>query len=449
MVDGTGYLATARHVVTADGNTKQDFVRRGAAAFAADETKIWKKIYAEYGVSDGTVEVIRKAMTAYATARATVAMSPPKVSVVLGVASADGSRTGKRQPAEVVYRSNPELHADIALLRIRGLTQLPTVSLAEGSLPQGAPVYLNCFPALPDRSEAALLTPTMTDGRVTALKPNEGGIVEMQTDAQASPGCSGGAGLNQEGNVVGVLVSGAVDGKGDSLGQFYLMPVDLVREALQSRNIPVAVSLTTQEYDQALAAYSRDYYTQALGRFTQVRSLYPPHPYVTKYISDSQTKISQGKDRTPPPEKPTGLFARLPTWAPAGAAALAGVGLVAGGLLLVGHRRRARTAPPAPSTDGPADPGPTGPARPQPVEDPAYGAAYGSNAAAEHPSGAVPPGSVGPGGYGEPPTGEAGADRAAPDAAGDPDTFPAEDDWAPIGFVPSVPPTVASSSTSD
>ena len=218
VVNGDGYVVTARHVVTADAETKQDFVRRGAAAFAADETKIWKKLYAKYGVSDATVEVIRKAMTAYATARAKVTMSPPKVSVVLGVASADGSRTGKRQPAEVVYRSNPDLDADIALLRIRGLAQLPTVSLASHSLPQGAPVYLNCFPALPDRSEAAALTPTMTDGRVTSLKENEGGIVEMQTDAQASPGCSGGAGLDEHGNVVGVLVSGAVDAEGRLTG---------------------------------------------------------------------------------------------------------------------------------------------------------------------------------------------------------------------------------------
>jgi hypothetical protein len=331
VVNGDGILVTARHVVTDDGSIRAGFARDGAAAFAAAETKDWRKAYRKWGLSDQTVAAIKKAMAAYATAKVKVTMDPPAVSVILGVADADGSRTGKTQPAEV--------------------------SLAAHSLPQGAPVYINCFPALPASTEAAELTPTLTDGRVTSLKLNKGGIEEMQTDAQASPGCSGGAGLDQDGNVVGVLVSGAVNGQGASLGQFYLMPIDLVREALQTRNVQVEVSLTTQLYNQALADYSQNYYSRALEAFQHVKSLYPGHPYVSHYISECQSRISRGEDQTPVPPPP-GLLDQLP----AGVIGLLGgvvVAALAGAVLLVLRRRRrgaggaATSAEPLVGGDGP------------------------------------------------------------------------------------------------
>jgi S1-C subfamily serine protease len=447
VVNGDGYLVTARHLVTDDGEQRRGFAREGAARFATDETKGWKKVYAEFHLSDATVEAIHKAMSAYAAAKVQVKMSA-NVSVVLGVASADGSRTGKRQPAEVVYRSNPDLEADIALVRIRGMAALPTVSLASHSLPQGAPIYLNCFPALPDGSEAARLTPTLTEGRVTSLKPNKGGIVEMQTDAQASPGCSGGAGLDQDGNVVGVLVSGAINGEGASLGQFYLMPIDVVTEALQTRNVAAAVSVTSQVYDQALADYSHDYYSRALGKFQQVKSLYPAHPYVSTYISDCQTKISQGKDKTPPP--PT-LFQRLPVWVFVGTAGVTSVALMGAVLLLVRLRRRrsANRAQIIPTTDGSGPVNDTSTSTDQwmPVQDWAMEDAS-SLSEAERTAAMAATGASDRGRDGDQPISEAELDSSATDGsdAGDPDTFPSEDDWAPIGFVPSVPPAIVSSS---
>jgi S1-C subfamily serine protease len=446
VVNGDGYVATARHVVTDDGEFRRDFARVARADFAAEETESWRKyISAEYKVklSDETIKTIQKAMSGYTAAKVKVSVSAPKVSVVIGMASADGSRTGKAQPAEVVYRSEPELGGDIALLRIRGKTAMPTVSLASEPLPQGETVYINCFPALPDRSEAARLTPTMTDGRITSVKPNEGGIEEMQTDANASPGCSGGAGLNKEGNVVGVLVSGAVSGTGESLGQFYLMPIDVVTEALQTRNIPAAVSLTTQLYDQALIDYSKDWYSAALGKFREVKSLYPSHPYVDRYISKCQAAISQGKDQTPVEDPPlrVGLVAGIG----GGAAAL----LVIGTLVFLLRKRRS-----SPTDAGPADPttggdGPTntlsdGEASWIPVEDWAKAndpdpsnpqdemdTDSSTNAAGIAMSAKSPSN-----GFGDGPE-----DGDMPEAADqDADEFPADsDEWAPIGYVPAVP----------
>jgi hypothetical protein len=304
IVTGDGYLVTARHVVTADKAEKQEFARRGAADFAAQEAKSIIKAFAKYDLSNESIKAITQAVTAYSLSAVDVKVGTPKVSVILGVANADGTRTGKGQPAEVVYRSSPELQADIAILRVRQ-TNMPTVSMASKSLRQGAPVNIHCFPYdatfIQGMSVAAQLTPTMTAGRVTATKLAEGGINLIQTDAQSSEGCSGGAGLDDQGNVVGVLVSGAVDGNGASVGEHYLMPIDVVKDALRSSNVTPEVSLTTSTYNQALSDFSNDYYKKALEEFQQVKALYPAHPYVSQYLSESQTAITQGKDKTPNP----------------------------------------------------------------------------------------------------------------------------------------------------
>jgi serine protease Do len=352
VVTGDGYLVTARHVVTGDRELKQEFARLGAADFAAQEARLFVKANAKYDLTDDTINAIKEAMTAYSRTIVKVKVSAPKVSVILGVASADGSRIGKVQPAEVVYRSSPELQADIALVRIRQ-ANMPTVSMASKSLRQGAPVHINCFPFdatfIKGMSEAAQLTPTMSSGRITALKQTEGGIELMQTDAQASRGCSGGAAIDNDGNVVGVLVSGAVNGNGASVGEFYLMPTGVVKEALQTRNVVPEVSLTTREYDQALADYSKDYYKRALENFRDVMALYPAHAYVSKYVSDSQAAISQGKDKTPKP-LPIALLVG------GGAAAVVVVtGLIL--LLLIRRRRNSASGPqPAVQTWGSGNP---------------------------------------------------------------------------------------------
>lgn len=50
--------------------------------------------------------------------------------------------------------------------------------------------------------------------------------------------------------------------------------------------------------------YFKNWYTAALPKFRQVQEIYPAHPYVARYISESQQAISAGKDHTPKPVWP-------------------------------------------------------------------------------------------------------------------------------------------------
>ena len=279
-----GYVLTARHVVTPDAQVKTMFAQAGAANFARADANALLKDFAKFDLSTGAMNNIVRTVNGFAQAKVHVTVGAPKVAVRLGVASATGQRVGQNQPAEVVFRSDPALGADVAVLRIRVNGQLPTVPLGSDSPQQGDEVYINAFPAaatyLKDFDKASQLQPTLSKGSITALKNTSGGTPILQTDANAMPGSSGGAAFDDKGEVIGMLVSGAVDANGSGVGQNYLMPLDVIKDALTRSGANPSESQTSAIYDQALTDYHQEYYRKALGEFQQVKDLFPAQAYV-------------------------------------------------------------------------------------------------------------------------------------------------------------------------
>jgi hypothetical protein len=56
--------------------------------------------------------------------------------------------------------------------------------------------------------------------------------------------------------------------------------------------------LTDQRYREGLELYLEGYYSQAIPKFEEVKRLFPQHSEVDRLLTDSQQKISEGKDRT-------------------------------------------------------------------------------------------------------------------------------------------------------
>jgi serine protease Do len=367
-----GYVVTARHVVTPDSDVKKMFAQAGAANFAKADATALLKDFAKFDLSTGAMKSIVRTVNGFAQAKVHVDLGKPKVAVRLGVASATGQRVGQNQPAEVVFRSDPALGADVAVLRIRVDGQLPTVPLGSDSPQQGEQVYINAFPAaatyLKDFSKASQLQPTLSKGSITALKNTSGGTPILQTDANAMPGSSGGAAFDENGQVIGMLVAGAIDANGSGAGQNYLMPLDVIKDALTRSGANLAPSETTVLYDQALADFHNEYYSKALGEFQQVKALFPAHAYVGGFVTKSQTAINQGKDKTPPPAADSGLgFSFGTPMIVVGIAVLVIIGLGVTILLLVIRRRPAKSSNLGQTGLGQAGPGQPGqPGQPGP-----------------------------------------------------------------------------------
>jgi serine protease Do len=338
VADPSGYLVTAKHVVTSDAEVKHDFTQQGVKFFADAEANSWMKYYKKFDLSNDAKGYIKAAVSAFYAETMKLQVPAPKVSVILGTASADGSRVGKEYPADVVYKSGSGLGEDVAILRINAVA-LPSLGLASAAAVQGDTMYLNGFPYLGDDSEAAALQPTLTDGQITAIKPTSAGLQLLQHNATVSPGASGAPALNKAGEVIGILVSGAVDSKGNSLGESYLMPLDSVRGALARSGAIAVPGQTTIVYNQGLDDFYASHYSRALEEFRQVKELFPAHAYVGSYISRAQLAISQGKDV--PIEPPRKRW--LPSPLPSALVLVAGGAVLltlSGGALAYGRSRR-------------------------------------------------------------------------------------------------------------
>jgi hypothetical protein len=233
--------------------------------------------------------------------------------------------------------------------------------------------------------------------------------------------------------VVGILVSGAVDARGVSVGQQFLMPLEVLRDDLRTVNAAPATSLTTTVYRKALEDYFRGYYSRALPGFRQVKDLYPSHAYADKFISDSQTAITQGRDVTPEEDSGGSLL----LYVAIGAAVLVLAGAIA---LLLMLRRRGRRAAPSAGPSGTPEPAGYAPAPGMPYAAAAHGAYAPAQGTPHVPTQGTPHVPMqgtpyAPAGPGMPyvPAGHGGSPQAwHASTAGAPT-------WQPLGFTPEPP----------
>ncbi len=144
---------------------------------------------------------------------------------------------GESKKVAVVFSNGFELYGDVirkhatrdvALIKVNLNSARPLpiriagVKVLESVYPVGTP-YLQERQA------------TITKGVVSALREDENtGLHLIQADADIQPGNSGGALVDENGNVVGVSVSGMSGPGGGSIGMNYFIPI---KEALGALNI--------------------------------------------------------------------------------------------------------------------------------------------------------------------------------------------------------------------
>ncbi len=78
----------------------------------------------------------------------------------------------------------------------------------------------------------------------------------------------------------------------------FLVPIGVAKQFLTEINVRPQESQLSKLYEQGLAYYDKHQYKNAVEKFREVNELNPGYPYVTKYISDCRTAISEGRDET-------------------------------------------------------------------------------------------------------------------------------------------------------
>ncbi|MEV5407429.1 trypsin-like peptidase domain-containing protein [Thermopolyspora sp. NPDC052614] len=303
-----GYMVTGAHCVEV-GETElaQLFAQQALAKF--NEQDAQEIIKGLQGI-EADEELIKLAQQIYVTFNTThmqIRGLQKSLAVVQSLPGGGVDKTAKPVPAELVSVGESYPGKDFALLKVNGQQNLPTVPLGDDSDVQtGDTLYISGFPGLvtntPFFSLESKLDPALTEGPYNAKRTTQNGVPYIQTQAPSYHGNSGGPVFNKDGKVIGMLIAGTVSANGEaSENESFVLPVSIIKEKLNEKNVKPAAALTTTRYNEALDDYFKHWYESALPKFREVQALYPNHPYVAKYISESQQAISAGKDETPQP----------------------------------------------------------------------------------------------------------------------------------------------------
>ncbi|MEU1877499.1 trypsin-like peptidase domain-containing protein [Streptosporangium sp. NPDC020072] len=394
-----GYMVTAAHCV---GQEETEL----AQTFAEQAlTEVNKKdaadLIADLGDAASDDEIVRTASKIFQVWNADnikIRNVQSSLSLLQSLPGGGVDKTAKSVPIELVAKGTVYPGKDVAILKANGQNNLPTVPLGQDSdVRVGDTLYISGFPGTVTQTSIfnveSKLDPAFTEGPYNASRQTPEGVPYIQTQAPSYPGNSGGPVFSRDGKVIGILVGGLIQQDGGSTeGESFVLPVSIVKEKLNEKNIKPAESATTKAYNEALDLFFANHYSEALPKFREVQALQPNHPYVAKYITDSQQAITAGKDESSSPILPWVL------WGGGGAVAL----LVVGALVAMAGkgRRRVKTPPTSfPPVSYGAQPGhsPQGPGYGQPYGGAPGGALGGPSAGAQayqqRPPYPLPPGS--------------------------------------------------------
>jgi S1-C subfamily serine protease len=303
VISPDGYVVTNAHVAAPDDTElKQQLAANGLKDFVARDVKDFINSVGSQA-TPGLVQKATDAITTYDAKYLQIGNLSKSFNIEVGAASS-GKVKAQDITAEVLAAGKQIPGKDVAVLKV-DRTNMPTVQLGDDSqVNPGDKVYVLGYPGAatfhPVLSEASQTEPTFTSGTISAKKTSPGGFPVFQIDAPITHGNSGGPVFDDHGRVIGIATFGTVDptsGK-EIQGFNFALPISVAREFINKSGAKPREGVVSQKYDEAIALYNKQWYSDALTGFNQVNSLSPGHPYVHEYINKSQTAIAQGKDRS-------------------------------------------------------------------------------------------------------------------------------------------------------
>lgn len=208
-----------------------------------------------------------------------------------------------RLPARVIRKGRPMPGKDVAILKVDGVTELPTMVISREPAQIGEQVLVYGYPD-PVTSNVFLakettIEPTLTAGLISAIKKSVGGWPVIQMDAVIAHGSSGSPVCNNRGEVIGLATFGTLEQATGALanGYNFAIPVPVLREYLDSAGINARPSEASIAWQLGLDLYYKKFYSKALRKFRTVRELNEDFPQLSYYISVCESKITAGGDR--------------------------------------------------------------------------------------------------------------------------------------------------------
>jgi len=304
IVTPDGYMVTNAHVVKVEDALKQQAAVQSANSAVQGVAGQFQR---NYGTSlpNDLFYALAYAFYNFYQQTINVNLSDKRIFSAIGAAVPGVATVQRGFSSTLVTAGDPIPGKDVAILKMEG-TNLPTLPIGDDTaLKTGDRIYVIGYPAaatfhpLAEAQQSATV-PTLTSGVVSAMRPMTGGWSAIQTDAAFTHGNSGGPALDSFGHVIGIATFGTTDPMtGETVaGMNFIVPMTIVREFLNQSNIQPQESIFTRLYAQALNQYNQQHYKAALSTLQQVNAISPGNPYVQDYISNAETAIAEGRDRS-------------------------------------------------------------------------------------------------------------------------------------------------------
>ncbi|MCL6648545.1 MAG: serine protease, partial [Chloroflexi bacterium] len=166
--------------------------------------------------------------------------------------------TQEATPADVVTVGAPIPGKDVAVLKVEGKTNLPTLPLGDdATLKETDPLLIVGYPG--DATfHSGLSQASRADGDPRGAEPpgpDGRRWIALQTDAAITHGNSSSPALDSTGHVIGLATFGTVNPQTgqEEAEQNFLVPVSIVKEFLQQVNVQPKESTVSQLYVRALS----------------------------------------------------------------------------------------------------------------------------------------------------------------------------------------------------
>jgi rhodanese-related sulfurtransferase len=305
FVDGRGFIITNAHVVD-PAYRLPAWVTHELKKKAIDEACVVPVLSARgimRGQQPNLEEEIRRAASAQALATAKVEAQPQ---IIAMVSNGTKLRAEVKKFSPLLLLDNdgkplPDSGRDLALLRVAdGL--YPAIGLSRRDPQIGDPVHILGFPGVVLTHELlnrSALEATVTNGAVSGINKDAIGQDLVQTDASASHGNSGGPGVNNEAELVGVMVAVTLSPSGGSIvqGFNFLIPAKDVARFLEGTEVtkpgeskfnPVWAAGIDHFFDQR--------YKAAVAKITEANKLVPNLADVKRTLDEAEKMA-----KNPPP----------------------------------------------------------------------------------------------------------------------------------------------------
>jgi len=308
VVSGDGYIVTNAHVVSPDAETvRSALIDDVSSDLQKDIDTMLTDIASGYSYAGGPKFGItvssdaKKKLTdgyiKFVAQNSELGDRTSSSSVLSGVAS-PSERKAKGRPAEIVELGKGYPDKDVAVLKVQA-SNLYTVPLGDDAdATSGTRVFAIGYPAAATFSSGAALEsqlePSISSGSVSARKTVDAGYSVIQHNAAIQAGSSGGPMVDATGRIVGLTT--ATSGGANAGTFYYSVPVTLVKEFLQRKNVQTGPSPATVQFMAALDQFEQKHYKSSIKQLEALDRASPGLPFVADKIAATQRKIDAGEN---------------------------------------------------------------------------------------------------------------------------------------------------------